>query len=266
MSRWARTGRHDVVLLDSVHSTNRLGLEILQRAGGDSVEAWIFALEQHQSRGRFDRSWSSPRGCGVYASRILSVPLEVLDILPMVLGVALCEGLSGLGFDCRLKWPNDIELDGAKVGGILLQSRSSGDVARVVAGLGVNHSHALADLPWGKATSLALAQGADLPSLVQLSIVLADAVEAELERQRDFSAWSAEGVMERYREWCRHRPGELLEITIGEVVHRGEFVGFSKCGHLRLRTTGKEMLLAAGEVTLGRAGDRRRWAEPGEAP
>lgn len=184
-------------------------------------------------------------------------------MLPMAIGVALCEGLASLGFDCRLKWPNDIELEGAKVGGILLQSRSSANAARVVAGFGVNHSHTLADLPSGTTTSLALAQGADPPSLARLSIALADAVEAELGRQRDLSAWAPEVAMARYLEWCRHRPGEPLEITVGDVVHRGEFVGFSRCGHLRLRTADEEMTVAAGEVTLGQTADRLPWGGSG---
>jgi BirA family biotin operon repressor/biotin-[acetyl-CoA-carboxylase] ligase len=253
------------VLLDSVHSTNRIGLEILQRSAGQRVAAWVFALEQRQGRGRFDRSWSSPRGRGVYASRLLSLPLESLELLPMTLGVALCEGLARFGFECRLKWPNDLELGGAKVGGILVQSRTSGSTARVVAGFGVNHSHALAELPEGMATSLALARGAKTPSLERLAIGLAAAVEAGLERQRRLSHGASEAILERYREWSRHREGDALEFTVGDVVRRGEFVGFSSRGHLCLRSGGEDLRFAAGDVTLGRRTESQRRAEPGAA-
>jgi BirA family biotin operon repressor/biotin-[acetyl-CoA-carboxylase] ligase len=245
LSGWAKTRRRDIVLVSSVKSTNEVGLAAA--AGGVDLDAWIFALHQVAGRGRFERPWSSPRGAGVYASWVFRAPRAALEVLPLVVGVGLCEGLGSLGFDCRLKWPNDVQLGGAKLGGILLQTRGSGDPASVVAGFGVNHGHRPEDLPGPEATSLALAAPERTPSLARLTVVLAEAVEDEVRRQRR-SSWDAELAMERYAAWTAHRKGEALRFRAGDETCRGEFVGFSPQGHLRLLTTGGERCFTAGEI------------------
>ncbi len=186
---WGKARRRNVVLLSSADSTNRVGLAVAAQVEGPDVEgldveAWIFALHQRAGRGRFGRAWSSPPGAGVYASWVFKAPRVALETLPLLVGAGLCEGLASLGIDCRLKWPNDLLLGGAKLGGILLQTRGAKDPATVVAGFGVNHSHEAGDLPGPEATSLASAAPDRLPTLSRLATVLAEAVETEVEVQR----------------------------------------------------------------------------------
>ena len=64
--------------------------------------------------------------------------------LGLGVGVGLREGLPPLRQPVRLKWPNDLRVDGRKLGGILCESRWVGDVPEVVVGFGINvHAH-----PW----------------------------------------------------------------------------------------------------------------------
>ena len=235
-------------MLSSTHSTNRLALDLLSLAPHLDVDAWIFALHQRQGSGRFGRSWASPSGAGVYASLLLRVRQDALGTLPMVVGVGLCEALSVEGFDCRLKWPNDLQLNGKKVGGILLQSRCSQGRVSVVVGFGVNHTHQVSDLPRIDCTSLELSASARLPSLAEMSTRLADAVEGELDLYRHALSWGSPSIVERYRTWSVHRLGDRLEVANGGDVVSGEFAGFSAEGHLRLRTPSGERLLVAGEL------------------
>lgn len=255
LSGWGTTRRRDVVLLASVGSTNEVGLAVAAEADALDLEAWIFALHQRAGRGRFDRAWSSPRGAGVYASWVFRAPRAALETLPLLVGVGLCEGLGTLGFDCRLKWPNDVQLGGSKLGGILLQTRGAGDPATVVTGFGVNHSHGPETLPGTGATSLALAAPDRIPRLSHLTIVLAEAVENEVESQRRRASWDPALAMERYASWTAHKPGDALRFRVGDEICGGEFAGFSPRGYLKLSTAAGERRFAAGEIVSSAAAE-----------
>lgn len=98
----------------------------------------LLARSQTSGRGQFRRAWASPAG-NVYAALRLPMepPFKGMEAA-VALGAWLCGGLCLLGLDCRLKWPNDLVLEGkngpAKVGGILLEEREG----RLVAGVGIN--------------------------------------------------------------------------------------------------------------------------------
>jgi BirA family biotin operon repressor/biotin-[acetyl-CoA-carboxylase] ligase len=242
-----------VILADSIASTNRLGLEIFRRLPERELEGWIFALHQRRGHGRFERPWASPRGAGVYASQMLHLPRQVVALLPLAVGVGLCEGLARVGYPCRLKWPNDVLLDGAKVGGILLSSRVGPKRAAVVVGLGVNRSHRAVDLPRPDTTSLSLAGGPEPPPLAELSAELAEAVEREIDVWGDAEHWRAAPLVSRYAAWSAHALGDALAVSVGEETMRGRFAGITDDGRLRLATPSGEVLLAAGEIEDPRA-------------
>jgi BirA family biotin operon repressor/biotin-[acetyl-CoA-carboxylase] ligase len=263
MSRWGRSGGRNLVLHDVIGSTHRTGLALLARAAPGGAPSWIFAFEQRQGEGRRGRAWSSPPGLGVYASYVLALPREAVGLLPLALGVALCDALGVVGLGCRLKWPNDILLAGKKLGGILVQARGFGPSVGVVASFGVNLGHRREDLPREDATSLTLAAeglAAAVPSvdappgaapvldLARLSIVLAEAVESRLGEGLSASGPGLAALLARYRELSAHRLGDLLTVTAGDRVLEGRFAGFASTGQLRLATPGGELLVGAGEV------------------
>lgn len=248
LAEWARARRFNAILADSIASTNDLGLDILRSLPERELAGWIFALHQRRGRGRFERTWVSPRGAGVYASRMLHLPSSAAMQLPLAVGVGLCDGLAAAGYDCRLRWPNDLLLGGAKVGGILLHGRVGPRRAAVVAGFGVNRSHRAEDLPRADATSLRLATTAEPPLLAELSALLADAVERELARWGGDEVWDASRLVERYSAWSAHAPGDPINVTIDGATLQGRFAGVSRDGRLRLQTADGERLVAAGDV------------------
>lgn len=253
LSSWARRRRLDVILLRSVESTHQLALGLLDdNPGYDDLHAWIFALEQRRGRGRLLRSWASPYGAGVYATFVRSVPRAQLAGMPLLVAVALCEALETLGFSCGVKWPNDLQLQGAKLGGILLQSRGGGERVALVAGFGLNRSHSVAELPRVDCTSLALAGAGEPPALAVLSTALADAVDRELERQLGAGAAATEELMARYVGRSVHTEGDPLTISEGEREWQGRFHSFTSEGHLRLRlANGTVRDFANGSLELG---------------
>jgi BirA family biotin operon repressor/biotin-[acetyl-CoA-carboxylase] ligase len=204
---------------------------------------WLFAWEQHAGKGRQGRAWSSPPGLGVYATLSLGrVGWPQLAVLPLLVAASLCTTANRwIGGRCRLKWPNDLMVDGLKLGGVLIESVSRGvDAAAAIIGFGINHGQSGGDLLLGYATSLRL-QGGSIPPLGEAAATLALDLEAAL---RD----SPESAIERYVALSAHRVGDPVRCrSAGETVE-GSFAGFDGRGFLRLDTARGERLMAAGEV------------------
>ena len=127
----------------------------------------LVADVQTAGKGRQGRSWSSPRGSGLTFSVLLKpdVPPLRASTLPLVVGLAVAQTISRLVPKCRvgLKWPNDIQIDGRKLCGILCEMRAEGDhVRHIVAGIGLNVNLSVTDMPpeiAAIATSLSIVAG-----------------------------------------------------------------------------------------------------------
>jgi BirA family biotin operon repressor/biotin-[acetyl-CoA-carboxylase] ligase len=105
------------------------------------------------------RRWISPPRRSLTFSVLLrpAVPAGLLGWLPLLAGVAVASALQQTaGVDARLKWPNDVLVDGAKIAGILAERWTNA----VVIGTGINVLQHRGELPVPTATSLLVAQGA----------------------------------------------------------------------------------------------------------
>ena len=130
-----------VVVLDEVDSTNEEAFR--RHAAGEAGPLWLRARRQTAGRGRSGRAWVSPEG-NLHVSLLLTEPLAPAERprVGFVAGLAIVEALEIVAEAAgpfRLKWPNDVLADGAKVAGLLLEAR--GPDALVV-GWGVNLAHA----------------------------------------------------------------------------------------------------------------------------
>ena len=254
-----RRGPENLVVLPSVASTNALARSVIaeyQNEGQTLHPLLILALEQSGGRGRQGRNWSSPRGKGVYATRVLQVAdPALLQTLPLLVGIGLCRALSlhlPPQSPCRLKWPNDllVEVGGVegerrKIGGILIEaSVRPGEEAVAIVGFGVNYLHGVVDLP-ETATSLVLL-GGGIVSLEDLTWDLVEGVETELTHLGDPAY-----AVTHYREMSVHQPGERIVFRVGDSVTEGAFQGFDETGRLLLERGGETVALAAGEVIEG---------------
>jgi biotin-(acetyl-CoA carboxylase) ligase len=106
-------GPDNLVVVARTVSTNLLARAVAveyESEGLDLAPMLVVAFEQSGGRGRQGRSWSSPRGLGVYATLArLYAAAELLPALPLLVGVGLCRALAPhLPHGCRLKWPNDL--------------------------------------------------------------------------------------------------------------------------------------------------------------
>jgi BirA family transcriptional regulator, biotin operon repressor / biotin---[acetyl-CoA-carboxylase] ligase len=136
--------------------------------GGAPHGATFIADAQTSGRGRGEHHWHSPPGCNVYLSMVLRPSLDPAVMAPLTLavGVAVARVVDAhlAAPRARIKWPNDIWIDGRKVAGVLLDATTrAGALPLVVAGVGMNvllrtFPAELAE----SATSLAIAGGVTL--------------------------------------------------------------------------------------------------------
>ncbi|HEY7647711.1 MAG TPA: biotin--[acetyl-CoA-carboxylase] ligase [Methylomirabilota bacterium] len=126
------TIRPEIVRLGEVPSTQAIAFELAAQGAPDRTV--VLADHQTAGRGRLGRRWEDEPGASLLASILLRPRLEPhrLSLLSYVAAIAVAEALAGVAsLAPRLKWPNDVLVDGLKIAGILLESRMSGSTGRV---------------------------------------------------------------------------------------------------------------------------------------
>ncbi len=130
----------EIVRLAQVDSTNSEARRLL--AAGKPAPFAVLADEQTAGRGTQGRSWSSPRGAGIYLSIVPAFlrPWPIHSMYSVAAGIACAEVLlDRLGVTIELKPPNDLYQGGRKLGGILVETSVRGDaLASLVVGIGIN--------------------------------------------------------------------------------------------------------------------------------
>jgi BirA family biotin operon repressor/biotin-[acetyl-CoA-carboxylase] ligase len=172
----------------------------------------VVAESQSAGRGSRGRSWVSPSGTDIYMSVVakLSVPPERLPPLTLVVGLAVVEALDPLlAGRARVKWPNDVWVEGRKLVGILVEGASTGaQLEPLVIGIGINVNRR--EFPEGldiPPTSLALALGHPASEHVDRSLVLASVLN------------QLEGWLDRFQ---REGPGAAIDAINQRLALRGE--------------------------------------------
>jgi BirA family biotin operon repressor/biotin-[acetyl-CoA-carboxylase] ligase len=210
-------------------STNTRARELA--AAGAPHGTLVTAAEQSAGRGRQGRTWTAPAGRALLCSVVIGDPPALLSLLG---GVATAEAV---GPQARLKWPNDVHVNGRKVAGILVEGRPQEGWA--VVGVGINVAVHLDEFPPELADSagtLGLGPEAIEPLLVRLL--------SALER------WLAAPTDEMLAA-VRARDA-LLGQTITWAGGTARGAGIDEHGRLLVDTPDGRQALNAGEVHLGR--------------
>ncbi len=224
-----------LVVHETLPSTSSLLAELAE--AGEPEGLAILAHRQTAGRGTKGRAWQSP--AGNLSISILLRPNAALREAPQwaLLGAVALQRAAGPR--TRLKWPNDLMLDGAKAGGILTEStaRPDGGIGWLSFGIGVNLAHAptLPDRPTA-------ALGAEPPEGFAARLLEALAHWRERRLAEGFSAiraaWMAAGP----------EPGAELEVLRAGIRHTGRYEGLSEDGGLMLADARGTQVLHAGEV------------------
>lgn len=242
----ARLRRLEVAL--RLDSTNQ---RLLEAGAADDPQA-LFAEAQTAGRGRRGREWRSPFGANLYLSLGWSFPAwpPALGTLPLAIGVASARALTAAGVPgVGLKWPNDLRIAAAKLGGILIEQRGeAGGSCRVVIGIGLNVAMTAAQAgeiaqDW---TSVQAVTGAR-PDRNGLAAQLLASLLAALE---DFEQHGFAGFV---ADWNRLdlSAGRAVRVEGAGAVIEGIARGIDAQGALIVETAdGRRQHLHAGEVSL----------------
>lgn len=243
----ARAALDALEVLGSVPSTNS---RLMERK---EVRRAAACLAEHQSggRGRMGRQWSSPFGANLYAS--VAWTFEALP--PGIQALALAAGaalLDALDPDRRhgvaLKWPNDLVVGDAKLGGILVELRGEPPGrTRAVVGIGVNLRMPMAaaaaiDQPW---TDLARISGGPIDRN-RLAAAVVSATVAMLDR------FEREGFGAFVDPWSRADAlrGRAVRVVAAGGQVEGIARGIDPDGALKLETVSGLQRMLAGEVSV----------------
>jgi len=247
----ASVGSVPVVVLDTVGSTNA---EALARAtAGEAGPLWIVARQQSAGHGRRGRTWVSEPG-NLYASLLLNDPAPpavvpgICFVAALALHDAILDTAHGLApAQLRLKWPNDLLLNGRKVSGILIEnSFSQQGLAFSVAGIGLNVERGSFPEALGtKATSLAGETGKkmDRTKLLRRLLTEIDGLYADV-RSRRFDR-----ILDEWNSRCTMFGKDITVLQHDHQVN-GSAVGLSSEGGLILQTAKGKETVFAGDVTI----------------
>lgn len=243
-----------VEVLESCTSTNSLLLERAHEPGA----LLLVADEQSAGRGRRGRRWASERGAALTFSLRwrFAVPVQALRGLSLAVGVALGRALHALGArEVGLKWPNDLLATGrnagAKLGGILIETRAAGGGTAAIIGVGLN-CRAIPGLEGRLRRRLAALEELVQPLPRRDEIVAC--LAAELSRaSRGFESGGLAAFIEEWESLNALR-GRRLRVSTGHgQVVSGYADGLAADGGLRLRTREGMRTIHNGSVVAARS-------------
>ena len=235
-----------LIAYDTLGSTNA---EALARGrAGERGPLWITAARQTAGRGRRGNAWVSEPG-NLYASLLLTdaAPAAHLPELCFVVALAVRDALGGaapeLSSRLKLKWPNDLLLDGAKLAGILIEAESVGGKTITAAGIGVNCVHHPVGLAYPATSLSAYGESVSPESLLaQLSRAMIARL-SQWDRGAGFAAIRA--------EWLSYAAGigGDIQVRLPDRELTGTFESLDSMGRLMLRLpSGALEAITAGEV------------------
>ena len=128
-----------IIYFESIDSTNTWAKKNVEQWSQSGVTI-VIADTQTAGRGRFTRTWISPPKQNIYATYCFWIETERNDVghIPQLLALSAAQILESLGFDPKIKWPNDLLLNGKKVGGILCETILHENKRGIICGIGLN--------------------------------------------------------------------------------------------------------------------------------
>jgi len=210
--------------------------DIAKKLAPTVEEGTMIVVEQQTGgRGRLGRQWASPKG-GIWFSIILKprFALSVASRLTLTFGLSVTKTLRQYGFNAKIKWPNDVLVNGKKVCGILTEVEGEIDTVEfVVIGIGINANMSLKDIPEDlreNSTTLRDEMGKSIDRVEFLQQLLFD-MEQEYIR---FSTQPFSEIMDEIIS-LSDTIGKQVTVNMPNRIVEGTVVGISKFGALQLR-------------------------------
>ncbi len=219
-------------IFDSIPSTNTEALN-----GNYEYFSVILAEKQSSGKGRSGRKWFSEKGNLFFS--IIIPPIETNKLLPLniITGYAVCDALRSYA-PTNLKWPNDIVLNNKKLGGILIETKFSGNsLEKIVIGVGINVNQKYFDEEIENiATSLS--------QFIGYNLELEDVLSKILHSFENYYDDLLKNRIDIIEKWCKysnnfrklikiHIDGSKVEFTEKGITESGELLVLDSLGNER---------------------------------
>jgi BirA family biotin operon repressor/biotin-[acetyl-CoA-carboxylase] ligase len=220
--------------------------------------AWtvVLADKQRSGRGRYARQWFSPVGLGLYFSLILKpdIPVKYLNLVnlrtALIIGKQLKDNLSGFAnLKIRLKWPNDVLINGKKISGILVESEiSNRQLNYLVIGAGINLNHKTEDFP-EEIRTIATSYRIETDVFTEPKSFL-NGLLVELRQRLDCDLQNEFGnVIGEYEEIMANL-NQSVQVRLSDQTISGKIKGLDPLGHLILEQESGIRVITSGELWI----------------
>ena len=235
-----------VAIIPRVTSTNLIARRILDECLDNELslpQAIIIAGEQFAGRGRNERTWSSPPGKGIYATTLLTRPAPELPLFPLEMANAVATYLrETFGIDARIKWPNDVLVDGRKIAGILIEARVQETHVHMLIGTGINLEPVESDTR-PNATSVREVARRGYSGLEDATVAFIESLDVRFSRPSG-------NVLDEWRAMSVHKIGDRIASIIGARTIEGTWNGIDEHGRALIRTGHETIAISAGDVIV----------------
>ena len=238
-----------VIRLKECTSTNDYIKDNIESFRGKSP-VLITAEHQTKGRGRGNRTWHSLPGKGLYSSFLFRFNIETkMNFLSLAAGISVAESIKFLtGVSIKLKWPNDIEYQGKKIGGILIENFIGRDHIDSTIGIGLN----INDSPGkiikklsGSATSVFEITGKHF-KIDDMNIVVSNHLLSWI---NVLKKGNADNIREEYSHAALHKTGDKIEFHQSGKYIKGIFSGLDNSGGIIIRKNdGIKEVFYSGEI------------------
>ena len=230
-------------------STNRVAMDLGYTGAAEGTV--VLAEEQTAGRGRSGRTWHSERGAGLYVTLLLRPKLSPAQapLLTMLAGLSAHAAIkTQAGLIPELKWPNDLILNGKKIGGILTEMHAEPSQVRfVVVGLGINVNQEKFPAEISSVASSLRKESGRSHSRVELLVRLLSQFESDYNR---FLREGAPFAVQRFLSVSSFAEGRRVRVDSGHDSYVGTTAGLSPEGLLLVAKDGGTLVtVIAGDVT-----------------
>ena len=241
----------NIFVYDRLESTNKTAKEMA--ISGAEHGTVIIADCQTAGKGRYGRTFHSPPDHGLYMSIIIQ-PTQYSFSAPTLItafaAVTVCEAIEAVSDNTpKIKWVNDIFLDGKKVCGILTEAVTdfeSGNMQWIVVGIGINYSTPVTEFPEDLQHIAGSVFGTDTPPATRNRLA-AEIVNRFFTQENKYDE---KAMLEKYKQRM-FMLGKIVLVTGTAEPYEAMAVDVDSIGHLVVqKSTGEQLSLSAGEISI----------------
>lgn len=206
--------------------------------------AVVVTDNQTHGKGRYGHSWFSDSGSVVFSLLIRPrLELSQLPLTALFPAVSIARALRAMKVSATIKWPNDLEIEGRKIGGILVENTVKSDrTIEIIIGIGLNVNQIIEDFPC-EIRHRAASLRSQTNKVFDKEEVLATLLHfLNVDYQRFFNPLHADAVKAEWLSLCGHRNASVNVTCRGQII-QGKFIELTDTGAAVLNVDGRQVVV-----------------------